>query len=212
MFATLGSDLRRQPLRSLAELTSKRRASPSSRRCSRLSNVLFWSLSGLLRHRVGWRSLCSTPGRSASRSSSTCSGRSRSSWPTAGSAAAACSSSSCPGRPGESRCSGGRRREKAPDAAFFLTPFPDLRASAGRPLSLARRRSPASRRWRREGGDARRPRRSSAIAVAAYTPEHRFPGLAAMVPCGGAALAIVAGRGRLAGALLANRLPQSESA
>ncbi|MEO7793642.1 MAG: acyltransferase family protein, partial [Thermoanaerobaculia bacterium] len=72
-------------------------------------------------------------------------------------------------------------------------------------LCLWVERSPAIRGWRREGftlgGLA-----LIAYAVAAFSPGHRFPGLAAMVPCGGAALVLFAGRGRIASALLANRL------
>ena len=92
---------------------------------------------------------------------------------------------------------------RAPDAAFFLTPFRMCELALGG-LCL----------WL-EVGTARRGWHSDAAtlvglaligyAVSVYSPEHRFPGLAAMVPCAGAALVIVAGRGRLASALLANR-------
>ncbi len=99
---------------------------------------------------------------------------------------------------------------RAPDAAFFLTPFRMCELALGGLClwlegSAATRATRATRRWRREGltllGLA-----LIGYAVAEFTPSHRFPGLAAMVPCAGAALVIVAGRGRLAGALLANRL------
>jgi peptidoglycan/LPS O-acetylase OafA/YrhL len=96
---------------------------------------------------------------------------------------------------------------RAPEAAFFLTPFRMCELALGGlclwldgPVATR-----ATRGWRREPltllGLA-----LIAYAVSAYSPQHRFPGLAAMVPCGGAALVILAGRGRLAGALLANRL------
>ena len=93
---------------------------------------------------------------------------------------------------------------RAPDAAFFLTPFRMCELALGG-LSLWLDGATAIRTWRRDLltllGLA-----LIGYAVVAYSPEHRFPGLAAMVPCGGAALVIVAGRGRLAGVLLANRL------
>ena len=91
-----------------------------------------------------------------------------------------------------------------PDAAFFLTPFRMCELALGG-LCLWLERSSASRTWRREGltllGLA-----LIGYSVVELSPGHRFPGLAAMVPCAGAALVIVAGRGRIAGALLANRL------
>ncbi|MEO7974964.1 MAG: acyltransferase, partial [Thermoanaerobaculia bacterium] len=93
---------------------------------------------------------------------------------------------------------------RAPEAAFFLTPFRMCELALGG-LCLWIERSPAIRGWRREGftlgGLA-----LIAYAVAAFSPGHRFPGLAAMVPCGGAALVLFGGRGRIASALLANRL------
>jgi len=93
---------------------------------------------------------------------------------------------------------------RAPDAAFFLTPFRMCELALGG-LCLWLERSTAIRSWRRELltllGLA-----LIAYATHAYGEGHRFPGLAAMVPCGGAALVIVGGRGRVAGALLANRL------
>ncbi|MEO8196548.1 MAG: acyltransferase family protein [Thermoanaerobaculia bacterium] len=93
---------------------------------------------------------------------------------------------------------------RAPDAAFFLTPFRMCELALGG-LCLWLERSPAIRTWRRDLltllGLA-----LIAYATHAFGPGHRFPGLAAMVPCGGAGLVLVAGRGRVAGALLANRL------
>ncbi len=93
---------------------------------------------------------------------------------------------------------------RAPDAAFFLTPFRMCELALGG-LCLWLEGWTAIRTWRRELltviGLA-----LVGYATAAFGPGHRFPGLAAMVPCGGAALVIVAGRGRLAAGLLANRL------
>ena len=93
---------------------------------------------------------------------------------------------------------------RAPDAAFFLTPFRMCELALGG-LCLWLEGTTTIRSWRRELltllGLA-----LIAYATHAYGAGHRFPGLAAMVPCGGAALVIVAGRGRVAGALLANRL------
>ncbi len=93
---------------------------------------------------------------------------------------------------------------RAPDAAFFLTPFRMCELALGG-LCLWLESTTTIRSWRRELltllGLA-----LIAYATHAYGAGHRFPGLAAMVPCGGAALVIVGGRGRVAGALLANRL------
>lgn len=92
---------------------------------------------------------------------------------------------------------------RAPDAAFFLTPFRMCELALGG-LCLWLEGSTANRIWR----DLLTLLGLALIGYAtiAFGAGHRFPGLAAMVPCGGAALVIVAGRGRLAGALLANRL------
>lgn len=92
---------------------------------------------------------------------------------------------------------------RAPDAAFFLTPFRMCELALGG-LCLWLEGSMANRAWR----DLLTLLGLALIGYAtiAFGAGHRFPGLAAMVPCGGAALVIVAGRGRLAGALLANRL------
>ena len=91
-----------------------------------------------------------------------------------------------------------------PDAAFFLTPFRMCELALGG-LCLWLERSSVARTWYREGltlvGLA-----LIGYSVVELSPGHRFPGLSAMVPCAGAALVIVAGRGRIAGALLANRL------
>ncbi len=93
---------------------------------------------------------------------------------------------------------------RAPDAAFFLTPFRMCELALGG-LCLWVEGVGRSRGWLREGATIA-GLALVGFAVAEFTPEHRFPGLAAMVPCGGTALALVAGRGRIAGALLANRL------
>ncbi len=93
---------------------------------------------------------------------------------------------------------------RAPDAAFFLTPFRMCELALGGLclwLEFGGRRT----LWLRDGATLA-GLALIGYAVAVFTPEHRFPGFAAMVPCGGAALVIVAGRGRLAGFLLANRL------
>ena len=93
---------------------------------------------------------------------------------------------------------------RSPDAAFYLTPFRMCELALGG-LCLWLERSAAARAGGREAltllGLA-----LIGFAVVTFLPGHRFPGLAAMVPCAGAALVIVAGRGRIAGALLANRL------
>lgn len=93
---------------------------------------------------------------------------------------------------------------RAPDAAFFLTPFRMCELALGG-LCLWLERWTAIRSWRRELltllGLA-----LIGYATHAFGSGHRFPGLAAMVPCGGAALVLVAGRGKVASALLANRL------
>ena len=93
---------------------------------------------------------------------------------------------------------------RSPDAAFYLTPFRMCELALGG-LCLWLERSAAARAGGREAltllGLA-----LIGFAVVTFLPGHRFPGLAAMVPCAGAARVIVAGRGRIAGALLANRL------
>jgi peptidoglycan/LPS O-acetylase OafA/YrhL len=93
---------------------------------------------------------------------------------------------------------------RAPNAAFFLTPFRMCELALGG-LCLWIERSPVLGRWHREAMTF-----AGLVligyAVAEFSPAHRFPGLAAMVPCTGAAMIVIAGRGRLAAALLANRL------
>ena len=93
---------------------------------------------------------------------------------------------------------------RAPDAAFFLTPFRMCELALGG-LCLWLEKATAIPSWRRDLltliGLA-----LIGYATHAFGAGHRFPGLAAMVPCGGAALILVAGRGRVASALLANRL------
>ncbi|MEO8276590.1 MAG: acyltransferase family protein [Thermoanaerobaculia bacterium] len=93
---------------------------------------------------------------------------------------------------------------RAPDAAFFLTPFRMVELALGGLCLWLRNKAPFPR-WRGEIfsllGLA-----LIGYAVATFSPGHRFPGFAAMVPCGGAALVIIAGRSRISGALLANRL------
>ena len=93
---------------------------------------------------------------------------------------------------------------RAPDAAFFLTPFRMCELALGG-LCLWFEFGSRNHPWVREGATLA-GLALIGYAIAAFSPEHRFPGLAAMVPCGGAALVIVAGRGQIAGALLANRL------
>jgi len=93
---------------------------------------------------------------------------------------------------------------RAPDAAFFLTPFRMCELALGG-LCLWLERGTVLRPWQRDGftllGLA-----LIGYATHAFGAGHRFPGLAAMVPCGGAALVLVAGRSKVASALLANRL------
>ena len=92
---------------------------------------------------------------------------------------------------------------RRPEAAFFLTPFRMCELALG-----------GACLWT-EGWVAERTRLRDALcavglaliagSVWGYAAGQRFPGLAAMLPCAGAALVIVAGRGRLADAVLANR-------
>jgi peptidoglycan/LPS O-acetylase OafA/YrhL len=90
-----------------------------------------------------------------------------------------------------------------PDAAFYLTPFRMGELALGALALFAERRVRCT-------GAARELATAAGLALVVWsivelTPEGRFPGLAALLPCVGTALVIVAGRGALAGALLANR-------
>jgi peptidoglycan/LPS O-acetylase OafA/YrhL len=92
----------------------------------------------------------------------------------------------------------------APDAAFLLTPFRICELALGA-ACLWLETPVTAPRWCREvltlAGLA-----AIAYTVHTYSRGHRFPGLAAMLPCVGAALVIVAGRAPFSGAVLANRV------
>lgn len=89
-------------------------------------------------------------------------------------------------------------------AAFFLTPFRLFELAIGALLVWIPRWQPRHALWLEfmlvSGLGL------IAYAVFTFTDESRFPGLLALIPCGGAALAIYAGRAPRCGRLLSNPL------